>query len=421
MKRKIKIFITHPLISGSSAILLASFFSNVLNTFYHFFMVSKLSPVDYGILASIISLMVLPGYAVTAVYPLVVQFSGMHFANHDYSAVKYLYSKVMKFILIFGLTFFLLYLFFSHQIGSFFKISDTFLLMMTDLYIFIGFISIINTALIQAKLSFNFIAFTTLATTLLKLSAGIIFVMIGMKVTGAVLAILLSAVFSYFLSFIPLRFLFEKTKKLQEAEIDTKVLFAYAIPSTLAYLGMNSLISTDILLVKHFSSAETAGLYSGLSLAGRVVYFLTAPIATVMFPLVVQKKANNKNYNGTFFLSILLVGSASIFITFVYYFFPEIIIKVFLRKEEYLKIAGQLGLFGAFITLYSLISLLVNFYLAIKKTFVYLPVIAAAVMQIILIFLWHNSINNIIYISFFDSLVLFIILLLYYSHATKKT
>ena len=54
-----------------------------------------------------------------------------------------------------------------------------------------------------------------------------------------------------------------------------------------------------LILVKHFFSPHDAGIYAGLSLIGRVIFFFSAPIASVMFPVIVQKYARKENYENT--------------------------------------------------------------------------------------------------------------------------
>lgn len=59
----------------------------------------------------------------------------------------------------------------------------------------------------------------------------------------------------------------------------TSLVFSVTLLITLLYSG-------DILIVKHYQSAEVAGLYAGISSIARIIFFLTLPFAMVLLPAV---------------------------------------------------------------------------------------------------------------------------------------
>jgi len=185
-------------------------------------------------------------------------------------------------------------------------------------------------------------------------------------------------------------------------------------------MSLTSFISTDILLVKHFFNPQQAGLYAGLSLVARVIFFLSAPIGSVMFPIVVQKYSKKESFTRTFNLSLLLVLLPSVLIAIFYMLFPDFSILFFLKKQNYLAISHLLTPFAIFIVLFSLLSIIANFYLSINKTKVYIPVVIGALAQIILICLFHNSFAQIITISLVITFVLVGMLLLHYEFFIKR-
>ena len=139
-----------------------------------------------------------------------------------------------------------------------------------------------------------------------------------------------------------------------------------------------------------------------------------------MFPLIVQKHEKKENVTNTLILSLGIVLIPSLFLSVFYYFFPQFIILFFLKNESYLQISSYIGYFGITIALYALLALLVNFYLSIKKTKIYFPIILGAIMQIILIYTYHESFLQIITITFVITFLLVLCLLLYYPYAKKR-
>ena len=164
--------------------------------------------------------------------------------------------------------FFFLFILFIQSISTFFNISDHVLLIITDLTILVGFLYILNLSLLQAKLAFRSVALTNLFIGVLKVLIGIGLVYFGFAIRGAIFAIFVSFLIPYIFTFTSLRFLFSEAN--DPKPIHIKELINYGIPSTLALLGVSSMISNDILLMKHFVDAHTAGMYAGLSLVAGV-------------------------------------------------------------------------------------------------------------------------------------------------------
>lgn len=418
MKRKLRKLLEHPLVSGSMIVVFGNLFANIFNFLYNLFMSRNLSVSDYGVLASVTSLIAFPAIASTAVMPLVVQFAGKYFASGQLAMVRGFYLTMMKFFLFLGIGGFLIFFLFIPQIKDFFHIKDSMILLITDFVIFLTFMNVVNMSFLQAKLAFGFQVFLNLIGTTVKFALGALFVLLGYSVIGGIWGILISIIIGYSLSFIPIRFVFHKSMVFPK--INKKPLMTYGIPAALTLFGLTAFIASDIILVKHFFPSELAGIYAGMSLIGRVIFYVSAPIASVMFPVIVQKVSKGEDITNTFILSLVFVFMPSSLLTLTYYFFPDFMILLFLKKTEYLMASSLLWLFGSFITIFSLLSLISNFYLSIKKTKIYIPILGGALLQVILIYLFHSNFLQVILISLGITFVLMSSFLLYYPYATKK-
>lgn len=416
----IKNFFGHELISGASLIFFGSLLISLLNFLFNLFMVRNLTVSDYGILISLISLMTLSTLPVSAVVPMVVNFAASYFAKSELDMVRGLFFKISKLTFLLGFAVFIIFIVFSQIIGQFFNIQNNTLIILVGLNVFLGFVVVLNIPLLQAKLSFTHITFTNLVSSLLKLTIGILVIFLGFAVGGILWAIFFSSLVQYIFNFFPLKFIFQKGISLPK--ISSSKLFSYGIPAALATFSLMSLTNTDIILVKHFFNPTDAGIYAGLSLVGKVIFFFSAPLGTVMFPLVTQKYTRQENYHHVFGLALSLVAVASIALTIFYFIFPEFTIIFFIKNEEYLAVVSLLGLFGIFITLYSLVSIFTYFYLSTKKTEIFIPLTIAAVTQAVLIWFYHQTFLQVIIISLFvTSLLLMSLLLYYWKLYVKKT
>lgn len=409
----VKKLLKHELVSGSIYIFIGSTIANVFNLFFSLFMGRNLTVEGFGILTSTVSLMSLMAIPAGSIIPTIVNFAGSQFAQEDYGSVKALFLKLTKPFLTVSFIVFLCFAIFANYIGDFFKIDDQSIIVIVGITVALAYIGVVISGLLQAKLAFKFISFSHLMSTMSKLMIGATLVLLGFNVRGAIWAVFISGLVPLILGFIYLKFVWI-SKINKKSKINFKNILSFGIPSSLAMLGMTSLISTDILLVKHFFDPLQAGVYAGLSLVGKVIFFFTGSIGGVMFPLIVKKHAKNEDYNNIFKMAIMMVFIPSVFISAFYFLYPDLSINFFIKNEIYRSASGLLGLFGVFIAIYSLITLFVYYFLSIKKTNVYIPVLLAALNQLLFITLYHSSLFAVVAISFLVALILLITLIIYY-------
>ncbi len=139
------------------------------------------------------------------------------------------------------------------------------------------------------------------------------------------------------MGFIPLRFLF--TKQTGKPSIRLRELFRYGAPSAVALFSLTALISTDVVLIKHFFHPEEAGAYAAVATIGKIIFYFTAPIGSVMFPMIVQRHVKKEKYMHIFLLSVGLVLIPSLLLTLFYFVYSETIISVALHQQAYIKAA----------------------------------------------------------------------------------
>jgi O-antigen/teichoic acid export membrane protein len=412
MERYLKIF-RHELISGSFFVFIGTFSSSILSFIFNLFLARTLSYSDYGIFASLISLYALATIPAQSLTAVIVRFSAFYFANNEEDKASLLYRKMIVTWTLIGLAILLVSLLFSGPISSFLRINNSSLVVIIGMATALSYVSIVNVAYLQSLTKFLFMSFMYILGALVKLLLGMLLIFWGYKVFGAIWAVFLMTFVAFLISFGPLiRLLRRETQK--DVSISLRELGLYALPASTTILLLSSFISTDVLLVKHFFSAEEAGYYGGLSMIGKAIFYFTGPIPFVMFPLIIKRHTKNQDFKNLFYFSLALVTLPALSITVFYSLFPEFTIRFFLGGREYLNLAGVLGLFGIFMTLYSLNNVVVNFFLSVKKTGIFLLVGIGAFLQIALILLFHESINQVIYASIFSSGLLLILLLLYY-------
>ncbi|MBU2632174.1 oligosaccharide flippase family protein, partial [Patescibacteria group bacterium] len=365
----VKRVIKSDLISGSAYLFIGGFVGSTIAFLFNLFLVRSLSPVEYGVYAvllAFITLETIPAQSLTAV---IVRFAVDYFAKEEMEKAARLYFKMFKGFLLFSLLLFILSVIVSAPLAGFLKIDNIYYIWLIGLIVAIYYLSVVNMAFLQSLLKFRYISSLLVTGSFSRLFFGIVLVLIGLKIWGAIGAIFFSAIIPFFLGFRPLLFLIRQ-KKSKDVVVPTGEIIRYAVPTSISILALVSLTSTDVILVKHFLSPYQAGLYGGLSLIGKVIFYFSAPIGSVMFPLVAKRHTQGAPFANLFYLALLIILLPSILITGFYFIFPSIAINFFLGGGEYLRLIPYLGIFGVFIALFGILNIFLSFFLSIKKTFV---------------------------------------------------
>lgn len=388
--------------------------SNVFNFgqfVYHFIAGRMLGKENYGELASIISVMTYFGIIQLALGLTIVKFIASQKKKKEIgNLIKWFNYWGISLGLILGL--FLLAV--SPFLVNFLNIDHVWSVYILGPATFLLVVVYIQRSMLQGLLKFDKLIFSYLIEVGVKLLLTVLLVYLGYAVFGAMAAILLSVIFGFWVTRTSLSAYLEGKRDQIPA---LSPIFKYSLPVLLQGLALNSIYSTDLVLVKHFFPAPEAGIYASLSVLGRVVLFGSTPIASVMFPYVAKRFAEGKPFLKIFYLSFLAASMVSLGLIALYLLLPELVIKV-LFGSQFLEGAPYLWWFAVFMALLALSTLLIQFYLSINKTRVVALFVMAAAMQAILIWFVHPDILTVIKISILTVALLLVALFVYFAYVT---
>lgn len=412
----VKKIITSEFFKASFWVFLATGVLSAGNYFYHLLMGRMLGPEFYGVLESVISLFYIISIPFIPLTLVIVKFVSRYKGKHDKEAISSFYNYIRNKIFLYGIIATLGILIALPLIMSFLHINNLYFQIFMVLGFFIGLLSVLVKGTLQGIFNFFAIFVANTTETVGKLAIAVILVYLGFKALGAFVAIILALLIGLVVSF----FFIKKERLSSIGEFkDGREIFKYSIPVFLTMLGLTSLFTTDVILVRNLFSGVESGYYAALSVLGKVIFFATFPVTMVLFPLISEKRAADKEYKNLLLTGIILALVISGGIVLLYYFLPKIMV-VLLFGEKYISIAPLLATFGIFIAIYSFCSLLANFYLSIHKTMIYVFVLAASILQIILILLFHKSLSEVINMSILSSAMLLASLIIYYPIAVKE-
>lgn len=383
--------INNALVKNNAIILLGSLVGGFGNYLYNFAMIRALAPYEYAEVAALLSLFSIISIPASVIQISISRFSAEIAASDDLEKLSYFIKQTAKYFLKLGIIGFIAFLLFTPFIESFLNLSGIYPLIMLSFAIILLFVTTVGTGALQGTQKFIAYSISGIISVLSKLLLAIFLVSLGFKTIGAIAAIVLGSLISILYIYYSLNLL--KTKK--SFFIDKSKIIKYSKVVLLATFCITILSNIDIILVKHFWEAPLAAKYSVLSLTGKIIFFITSAAALVMFPIVIDRHSRNEKHIHILKYSSFLVVAIGLGITGIYFLIPKLVISL-LFGANYMEIAPYLGYFGLIMTFFSLINLLVTYYLSLNKNNFAPVLFLGTIAEIVLIGLFHQNIEQII-------------------------
>ncbi len=405
------------MLRGSAILWVGTMAANLSNYLFHLLMGRFLGPVNYGVLASVVSILYYLMVPTTTITTIVMKFAAEYEVEGAPGKIHSLFKRLTKQLLVVSLILFGLMVALSPLISRFLKIDSAWPMLILSGMVLVAYLLPINRGVLQGLQKFGTLSTNLVLETVLKLAVGIGLVLAGYLVNGAVLGIVLAVFVAYAFSFIPMR----KILAARESEaVALGSVWSYSIPVFITLFCLNSYYSIDIILVKHFLSPVDAGHYSGLSILGKIVVFASMAIVGVMFPIVTGRHKAKQPHGGILLTTLSLITLVSGLIVAGYAVAPRLVINI-LFGAKYLPVAPYLAVFGLAMLLLALSMALANYFLAINRTGSVPILVVVAVAQIVLLLLFHDSLTHIVAVMFATMAVLFAALSVFYFVFVRNT
>lgn len=402
---KIKQLSQHPFIRGSMIFTIATFVVNVLSYIFNLLIARGMSLTQYGEYSSSISYLSLLAVPFGTLSLIIIKKVGTVPTN---SRAKYLLTFENKF-----------FQFVKKYTVALMILSFIAILLMTTR----GNLQL-NTSLFVILAIWSTLFFTFYGSILLALKefwqSGVIQVLQGiLKVVLGVLVILLiprldllyaslllSTILGIYLAkkSLPQNSSFSKEVKIPNMK-NVILNLEYYLP-LITSLGTIGMINIDLILVKKFFPTDEVGFYAAISLLGKIILYVSTPITAVAYTFFTGQE-NITQKNKIFVLSaggLVIVGLVSIM---GYSLFAQLIVSI-IFGNKFSTIHAMLTLAAIFGSVYSLMSIFSQYLLSVRSKFAMTSLITF-IMQVLLIYRYHENFIQILYINIFCTIVLFFI------------
>jgi len=375
---------------------------NFLNFLFHFSMGRLLGPVNYGVLAVLMSIVYIFGVPAEAIQNLISNYTSKFNIKKENNKIKFLMFKSLKMGFKIALLLFLISIILAIFISKFLEINF-WLILLTNVLLVSSLTLPIIRGVLQGRKRFLYLGENLIIESVLKLIFSISLVLFGFKIFGAMVGVLLGV-----FSAIVFAFYFNKDIiKEKEKPISFDGIYLKSIPYFIAMFVIFLALGLDIILARRFFSPGLAGQYSVLSMLGKIIFFGTVAISKVMFPLTSEKHDMNEDSYGLFKKSFLLVFFLCSIAILIYGLFPKLVISI-LYGRQYIEMSSYLVYSAIALSFLSLSNLVLIYGLSTKglRSPWFLPIFL--VTEIILLYSFNNNIQEYILAFMVSNIIMFI-------------
>jgi O-antigen/teichoic acid export membrane protein len=179
---------------------------NLFTLLYYFFMIRTLSPIDYGHLNTLTSFFMLFIVPANTVQTTIAKFVASSQAKSQYVQAEGFLRHFLMLMVIVASSLFILIALGSSFLSSFFQITSRGLIILTGIVLFLAMVTPVSSGGLQGLQKFASLSFAVCMNGGLKLILGILFVLLGWGLSGAMGAIALAYFVTAFFSFLLLFF-----------------------------------------------------------------------------------------------------------------------------------------------------------------------------------------------------------------------
>jgi O-antigen/teichoic acid export membrane protein len=351
----------------------------------------SLGPEGFSEVAPLISLFYLIQIALYIAMAVSARYVAPLAARAEHSRVNRAYIDFTMYVTVIGAVGMALFILLTPWLRSFLNLSTFGALVALSAAVPLCLLVGVGRGVVQGEqrfppLSLNFILYGS--TTLGFLPILLAF---HLRAVGAVLAINLALVLCNLLAAWTLR---DLPHAGHHERLTVWPLLRSALGASAGITAITLFYNFDVLLAKHFLSTADAGLYSAMSLLGKIIFFGTISISAVMFPKVAALHSQGKSAHRTVNLSLALVLGAGGVVAAWYFLLPRLTITLLLRQQSYQSIAPYLGLFGLAMLGLAIANVLVYYFVAVHKRRFVWGLSVGAIAFTVLLASYHSTLGQ---------------------------
>lgn len=382
---------------GSIILFVLMMACNIMNYFFQIILGRLLNDVvQYGTMNALLSVLNIVSLPVAVIALIVSKYVAELTKTSAYGEIKGFIKSAGKYISILVLGVVITGIIIGKPIGRYMHIDRADLLIIIIVSAAISYLIQIVAGYFQGEKNFFSYGVYNLVAPVVKIIFCLVLSMLGYRLFGISISILLSNIFAIIIGYIWLKVLFRNITE-EPVRLKKKGILVFSYSAIMMNVGVTLLNNVDMLLIKHYF-ADDAGYYSVASVLGKLVLYFTNAIVVALFPFVVEKSNDGE---GTFaMLKKALVYGTTIAVTasFALNIFSNLIIKI-MYGNTYMGAEKYILPITVLVTALSVLTIIANYDLAREKSgFVMSSMLISTGIDVVLITLWHSNILSVVWI-----------------------
>jgi O-antigen/teichoic acid export membrane protein len=274
------------ILGGSMIMLFGSTLVSLINFGYNMAVAHMLGPAEFGHAAAAVTLLMLVSCITLAFQLVCAKFVAK---NETAGAKAAVYRSLLRQAWLVGMVLGSVLILGSGLVGQYLNLPSPWVVILLAFgiafYIPLG----VRRGGMQGVCQFSRLTTNFLIEAAVKFVAAVVLVETGFGILGAVAAISASVVLAYFVPSI------DGELEARPAAGGLPASFHEGMQAIVFFIGQVVINNVDILLVKHFFDASSAGMYAAIALVGRVLYFASWSVVSAMFPISAGAKPKEEN------------------------------------------------------------------------------------------------------------------------------
>jgi len=394
MASRIRGFATSDFARQSAIVFASTLAINALGYGFHFAISRRIGVDAYGTLSALNAGYMISLTVATIFATIVVKFSAELRAVGDLPRLAALSRRLAAFVVAVGTATLVVGLLASPAIGRFLHVRDV-----RAVAVVVGIVALTIAAgplraIFQGMEEFTTFAVLGVIESFVKALAGVLLVYVGFGVTGAFAGWALGTALSLAAVAVALVRRFRSFERVP-FNVDVRRLATTTGGVATGMLALTALGYADVIVVKHFVDARTAGLYGALSLSGKILLFFVAFVPTVVLPKATRAALAGRSALPTLLQALGLVIVISVCGLAVYGLAPRLVVTA-LAGSAFAPAAPYAFSYGVAMVFLAALNVVVSFKIGLHRFDFVVPVVMIALAEIAGISLRHANLGEVI-------------------------
>lgn len=386
-----------------SWMLFATVIAGVLNYLCHMFVGRRLGPADYGIFAAMNSLSLSVVVVAGVIQTVVTNYVARLRSTEAVAEIGALLTYLLKRLLPWGIGSAVALSLLSWPLATFLQLPSVVPVVVMSLFLVpMAVLPAVNG--VQRGLQrFGALGCTQISVAVFRLVVAVGLINLGLGASGAVSSFPISSTGAFVLGMLLLSDVLRQRGPAVSLKMER--LAEYSFHAALAMICFTILTNIDVILVKSRFTPTESGLYSAVATLGKITLWLPGAVVMLLFPKAAEQHARGKSTVGLLRKSMLIVCLLCGATTTTFFVFSSLIMRVCFGVQ-YATNASLLGFYGLAMTIYSLVNVWLNYFLAMReKRYSYVLLFGAGLLLVSLA-LFGSTLSHIVTILIGDALML---------------